>query len=238
MENVTLKDNLNNFFSALRSIIFLKDTSLINHACLIFSEGCIMHSLDESNITFINSHFRNVTSLERDNILIYDSSFCMENTSFSLTHTKVSKGSCLSGINSNFIIKYANFFSFNGNAIYIEDSTLLISNSIMIDAFNKSNENKYGALICLDCSEIKIINTTFKNNKAFQGAALYFFDSKAIRRQEKYIIDSFFQDNEAEKGGAIYIENQNIFVNGSIFIENKAIDGGAIFSFIESKYIF
>lgn len=239
MENVTIKNNLNNLVLASRSIIVLKEILIKDHTCSIVSQGCIINAFGSSQITILSSVFENVQSLERDNIFIHESSLNLSKVSFTLTTTQIKKGSCISGIDSSVQINYAYFSYFDGNAIYLENSALSLSNSVVMDYGNTSKlaeRNKFGALVCLDCFEITIENTSFVGNKGVKGAAIYLYDSGRIESKAKCIIGGLFQGNEGEeKGGAVYLENQNIVIEEVSFNSNRAIDGGAIFCMLDGN---
>jgi len=49
------------------------------------------------------------------------------------------------------------------------------------------------------------------------------------------INNSLFQDNQAQRGGAIFVRNQRLKIDSTEFVGNSARDGGAIASFAESK---
>lgn len=242
LEKITISNNINNLFSVVRSSIILTDILIINHSCMIVSQGCLLYVFDNSQIYIINSVFNKVESMEKDNIFLFESSLNISMVSFTFTNTKVKKGSCFSGVSSNISVNSTYFSFFDGNAIYLENSVISLSNSLVIDFLNKSKlseKNKFGAFVCLDCFEIKIENCSFLNNKGVKGGAVYLIDSTRIESKEKYIKGGLFQENEGEEeGGALYMENQNIFIEGVKFDRNLAINGGAIFCYLDGNLFF
>jgi len=52
------------------------------------------------------------------------------------------------------------------------------------------------------------------------------------------ISSSIFQENEGLRGGAIFVGNQQVYIESSGFSSNIARDGGAIASWGESKRFF
>ena len=239
MEKITISNNINNFFSIFRSSLILIDILFLNHSCPIISQGCILYAFGNSQINIMSSFFDKVESIEKDNIFIFESSLNMSEVSFSFTNTKVKKGSCFYGIYSDIAINSTYFSFFDGNAIFLENSNISLLNSFVNDNVNRSklnNKNKFGAFVCIDCLELKIENCSFVNNKGVRGGAMYLLDTGQIESNIKYIRGGLFQENEGEEeGGAIYLEKQNIIIERVNLDRNMAINGGAIFCFLDGN---
>ncbi len=106
----------------------------------------------------------------------------------------------------------------NGGAVYITDSAT-IENS---DFLHNTSRNEGGGAIYNE-GTIKIINTTFDSNKAFNGGGLYNKGTAVISEGK------FTNNNSDSDGGAIYNEG-TLEINGTEFDGNKSSgSGGAIY---------
>lgn len=142
-----------------------------------------------------------------------------------------------------------------GGAIYHNSGNLNIYNSIF-----KDNIADNGGAISSQCSindKLGIYNSTFINNfisdysSDNKGSAIYSSSKTIIDNCEfanningegygtvyigesSNIINSKFNNNEANEGGAIYVDcgnRANVFITNNTFISNKAKKGGAIYS--------
>jgi hypothetical protein len=236
MEKILISDNINNCFGVLRSSLMLIDLFFSNHECKINSQGCIINALGNSTINIINSHFHNVVSAEKDNIFIFESFLNASKVDFAHSISQMQEGSCLSSTASQIIINNSNFSFFLGNAIHLENSGIVLSNSFFIDICNATGfdfeNNKLGAFFCFECFELIIENSSFYCNKGSKGGAIYLINNKMLKTKTKIIRGTHFFNNQGEEGGSINLHNQDIDIEWSIFQENKAIKGGAIYSFL------
>lgn len=130
----------------------------------------------------------------------------------------------------------------NGNGHTISGSNLArifmlstpgvtIKNVRFVDAYASGDGIKgYGGAIYADPEiyDVKIINSTFINNKASYGGAVYFkYENWDPANFE--IIDSIFINNRASYGGAIYCNSIGSFtINNSTFTDNSANSGGSV----------
>ena len=114
----------------------------------------------------------------------------------------------------------------DGAAIWIEGSTVTVSECTFIDNYADNGYNG-GAIYNAD-GDLTITNCLFKDNYADNhGGAIY------SKNGDLTVTDSTFKKNVAKKdGGAIYSKNGDLTVTNSIFKKNKAKkdDGGAIFN--------
>ena len=114
------------------------------------------------------------------------------------------------------------FTDFGNRAIAYDsaDGTLTFTNSIIAD------NNTFGGAVNAYCKDIIIDSTTFANNTANEGGALYFDaadgGSLTIRNNSQFI------NNSATVGGAISATNATVSIDKSYFSGNKAEDGGAM----------
>ena len=97
-----------------------------------------------------------------------------------------------------------------------------------------------GGGIFSDGTDLTIVNTVFQSNRAGKannyGGAI-FFVGRSNTPADITIRNSTFEDNFADKGGgALYVRDANVIVNGSTFennrnnvtVSNRTSDGGAI----------
>ncbi len=115
----------------------------------------------------------------------------------------------------------------NGGAIYVGNSSLVISNADFISN-SCTREDAYGAggAIFSD-SKLEISNSSFENNtSAFrEGGAIFANRSTVIK-------DSQFKNNKANMGGSAISSNYGLFIENSTFCDNSgSISGGAIINF-------
>ena len=114
-------------------------------------------------------------------------------------------------------------FSYFGNRAIAYDSAdgvLTFTDSTV------ANNTTFGGAVNAYCKDIIIDNTTFANNIANEGGALYFDavdgGSLTIRNNSQFI------NNTAITAGAISVTNATVNIDNSYFSGNKAEDGGAM----------
>ncbi|WP_188118152.1 Ig-like domain repeat protein, partial [Methanobrevibacter millerae] len=127
----------------------------------------------------------------------------------------------------------------NGGAIYVGPGSgdCLINNSYFEGNYiNNPNAEGHGGAIEWYATRGNVINSTFINNRAPTGGAIYVGDQS----QNINITGSGFTNNTAlQIGGAIDLAGSSVSINDSYFSENTALSGGAIFvrSVGEQNYI-
>lgn len=119
---------------------------------------------------------------------------------------------------SNSIFDKNNAKEYDGGAIYIDNRTLEVVNSIFT---NNTAGNQGGAIYSANTT---IENSNFTQNNATSGGAIY-------NTNKLTVADSKFDENSATKnGGALYSSN-DLTVSNSTFNNNTAAtNGGAIYS--------
>ena len=112
-----------------------------------------------------------------------------------------------------------------GGAIYNPgehyDPYLYLTNCIV-----RNNYAMYGGAIYMTHGHLKVVNTTFESNVAYNyGGAIAASDNSRID-----IIDSTFINDKSinDSGGAIYFKNANVTISNSDFINSFGQFGGAI----------
>ena len=116
----------------------------------------------------------------------------------------------------------------NGKNLTTNKDFLLPSNN------NKSN-GKGGAIYAQAGAKVTINESTFENNVANYGGAIFIYGNDEGKTQNALVIEnSTFTENRAEgelrRGGAIYISKNKVRIEGTVFEKNTAYHGGgAIF---------
>ncbi|CAG9325672.1 unnamed protein product [Blepharisma stoltei] len=216
--------------------------------------GSFLYLSTVSEATIENSVMRNGTSEQGGAILILLSSLNITNSLFSDNLSQ--QGGVINGITgANIVIngsEFKNSFAFSsGGIIYSNSGTLDISNSLF-DTFNATG------IYAIGLSSINISNTLFKyglgiyggvlyststlscnmntvvfenNTASIAGAAIFFERQDGIQGIVPYnLTNTYFLNNSAYYGGAIYSESVSINFNKSIFQENYAnSSGGAVY---------
>ncbi|CAG9320351.1 unnamed protein product [Blepharisma stoltei] len=222
----------------------ISDSSFSNHTGTSGSDLSI--NIDSSLFVY-NTYFQNsLATSSAGSISITDSSLICEKCSFKNTMSPVggtlqcTSGSSCKIINSSILRSYA---SITGGVIYIFDSTLSIINTKfqnyegsaidssksltieILDSTFQDGVNANGAAInCLDCKNVTIVRSDFKNLTATYGAGIKFGHTTAISSNYVAKIESsIFENCQALYGGAIYSNNINIEINDCKFINNSAI---------------
>ena len=71
---------------------------------------------------------------------------------------------------------------------------------------------------------VNIMNTTFNNNKAYHGGAVYLDNISDLTLLNTHLIDNcIFDSNTAEQAGAIYTNNIILNITNSHFTNNTAL---------------
>jgi CSLREA domain-containing protein len=220
------------FFIPDQGSITLNDITIRNGR----SSGCLYSPLNCGGGLFIHGGVANIRNV------ILES-----NTS---TGTN-GRGGAIYNVEGNLIIDNSSFqenTAANGGAIENFNGSVKITNSSFI---NNSASGLGGALDAGDrLSQVDIVETTFNNNSASNGGAIYngtgsvIIDSSNFYRNNAtsaggginnddgdfQIINSLFEDNSAPIGGGIFTDENgsSLVLENSIFRNNAADQGGAL----------
>ncbi|CAG9324295.1 unnamed protein product [Blepharisma stoltei] len=230
----------------LGSAIFINSSEISNNSVSQKNPG--IH-LENSIALITNTSFFNQNGNEGCSILLSSSFAKIINSSFHDGFSS-SSGTALhatSSVLKIFSSTFLNLFSnSSGGSIYLyESSNLTLKDSIFINT--SSSIDSYSSFVnitntsftnysssCIYGSRINLSSESsyFLNGYSAVGAALYCSECNNIS-----IISSEFSNNVAQKGGAIYLENQadhlnssQCNINSSSFISNMAGNGGAIWT--------
>ncbi|WP_156064566.1 Ig-like domain repeat protein [Methanobrevibacter sp. YE315] len=163
-------------------------------------------------------------------------SICIDNT-FNATFINNSAryGGILSietSINNYFSCIFINNRGQKGSAL---NFMMDVINTTIEGAFINNTATIFGGAISIypyiNSRDYKIQNLTisadFINNTAQRyGGAVYLVTNYSVQFE-----DSFFENNHAKNGGAIYLDVANVYFDSCIFNDNDAEDGGAIINY-------
>ena len=132
-------------------------------------------------------------------------------------------------ININHYTFIDNTAGLSGGAIYVGvgSGNCVVNNSYFEGNNITSFTGGHGGAIEWYANDGLVLNSTFVNNNAFNGGAIFVGDES----REINITDSNFTRNNAyDNGGAINIEGSKVTLNNTRFNNNTAaIDGGAVY---------
>lgn len=103
-------------------------------------------------------------------------------------------------------------------AISIAKYNALILDGLLMSG-NRAQRGAGGALYCLSCSRMAIVNVSFLSNSAVWGGAMAIFSSNGT------ISGSVFQRNSASDGGALFAAPGSLGIEMSDFVRNVACEG-------------
>ena len=239
IKDTKIDENINNLILLTRSNFSCANTSFLNHSCMLNSQGCILSASENSYIRISSSSFENILSLSENNIYLFSSNAILQNTSFKFVRTQKNKGNIIGSIQSFISILNGVMSNYEGNALYLEEGTIVIDNIKLLD--NLFNKRGLSPIILINCAYFKLRNVRLENNSySDQGGAISMINTLQLffKQEENIITNSIFSFNKANKGGAIYLKNQNVSVINSTFISNKADNGGAIFCELDGNHEF
>lgn len=209
-DNTVLDANrMTNIFYAPKPVsLTFKNLILINS--IDYAIGSNMDT-NGFNIHVVNCTFKNNSYLAIDS---YASTLVVEDSIFEQNYQAIQDYGC------PIIITNSTFTNNSYVAIQANDATIINSSF-------RGNGNKKDGIGALQCLNLKISNSEFLNNIAYEfGGAIYAYDVGSIS-----ISKSLFNGNHARYlGGAIYLVNNNLYLNECQFIDNSASNGAAVYS--------
>ncbi|EAR95228.2 transmembrane protein, putative (macronuclear) [Tetrahymena thermophila SB210] len=211
------------YVSSRPKLTNVQNVTLERNTLLLISESSLLYFTyqDQNQITFLDNKFiNNILIIAMDRLIGYtapcltfrgyNSVFNMQNNIFSSTAIRFEVYSLSMG--GNALIAAAQ--------IYIKDSQFLNSCQNIIDssvAFSPDERQCQKNLTDIDETFLKFSD----------GGALNLFGTNQILIQ-----NNIFQNNEAKRGGAIFLSGQvnDIYIQHNNFTQNSAIEGGVIYS--------
>ena len=199
-------------FSLSQNSILNVKNSIFENILNFQNEGNILS--DSSSLVFDQILMRNMSTYHRIGscFALYSS-----NMSISMVLFEEFSGNCIYGIQSRVFIQKS---TFNNRKNRDLDSNSLNYGAVFLSncfAFNLLNvsflNNANGASVHLSNNpqlkqedQFKILNSTFQNNSAIIGGAIF---SQNLKLQ---INSCYFESNFAQNGGAIYLNSESIFL--------------------------
>ena len=233
MVNVSIRDSCGNGIYALNSSIVLQNSSFVmngkSRSCS-FGRGAILAT--SSSISMEDVNFINNSAAFGGAIYALSSSVSMDGNASFINNDVNLGGGAIYAYSSNIHIKgdvdFFNNSAEQGGAIYA--STSNISTKGDVSFVNNSAESDGGAIFTfLEVSIFMDRNVTFLGNSATLGGAMTLLDTSCRNLEGAYLM---FHNNQAVKGGAVYISDSTFHLTGySDFSGNHAdSQGGAFFS--------
>ena len=250
INNSAISDNETTHAGAFcfRPGIKVSNSTFINNYCNRIGGATTLHSDgDLFNCIFINNSAGIYggaisTGFEVNNISVSIDSCIFENNTAPMGGAIQVKGNNVKVFNS--IFNENNASSTDGGALFIMGNEAIIINS----TFYKNFAENVGAGVLINGTEVSILNSSFNDNIAGFGAAVYVVGSNAnlfssnftnhsvingsvyINGSNTYVYDSNFIDNHGENGAAIYIfgSDSNMILN-NFSLNNVSEKGGAIY---------
>ncbi len=148
-------------------------------------------------------------------------------------HFNLAPASSLAVKNLNLI----NGKSIYGGSIYVDKGILIVDNSTFSNNYAGTSDSsdqligQGGAIFAIN-SSIELVNSSFTNNQTRHSGSNVSGGAVYIQGGEKTtIVNTSFNYNYADKGGAVYLStiSHPVLFENSIFNANSAGDGGAIF---------
>ena len=195
-----------------------------------FEGGALL--LKDSNGTIVNSNFISNQSTQTNGggaVYISGGNYSVLGSSFSLNHSAY-QGGGMAGINASGSILDSNFTgnqnsnSNGAGALFLENSSPLIKRCNFTENFTTANN--YGGAIKLKNSSPNISDSIFIRNRsqANSAGALYIDSASA----PTFSRNEFQYNSAAQFGGAIFVDSQNLNMNGDLFLGNFANFGGGV----------
>lgn len=174
------------------------------------------------------------SEIQEGNIFLENSILQMQASIMNSLKTKKKQGSCFSLYNSGLNLFDSNFFNYQFNCLYLIQSQAKILSAIFnnrkYSEMLREEYSNFGTIYCLQCQYLFISNGFFiENTKILDGSSLYALAKKDDILGNVTIENSYFFGNGATGKGTICIFNQNLSIYNTHFENNSAEKGGAIF---------
>lgn len=211
----------------LKNALFKDNYGLNGGAVYNYNEDAIIEIF---NSKFIHNNAKSGGALYNQSGLIR-----INNCNFIENHSK--KGAAITNIEGTITINDTTFHKNNadnyGGAIYSQQEKINIKKCNFIENSAELSEIGYGGAIYaadiygFDFESIIISNSSFKNNNAIMGGAIY-------NRTKLILNDVIFENNSAYESGGAILNEYKTFISDSDFSKNKSLSdkghGGAIYN--------
>lgn len=213
----------------------IANTDVSSHTCANMKiDGCIVQA-ESSMIDMKSSSFTSVLMQDRSISFVFLSSTVAIAKNLFRELSGERSPCIIKAIKLNSLsISESTFVNFARQAVQIEETILTFSmNKVLLEEeFKKSfillNE---GFLVCKDCRNSLVKDSSFEGIKSARGSSLRIFSSKITKDNNLFIVsNNIFKNNNAEEeGGAIHLINENIQLERNEFSKNQARSGGAVY---------
>jgi hypothetical protein len=173
-----------------------------------------------STLDVVGSEFENIISDAGGSILAYSERKVEIRDSIFTNSTARKEGGAIKYQEGDIILSNCTFSGFNATAILADNV-----HSLNIDRsqFSNGTGNLGGALQCKSCRNLFISNSSFKENYASYGGALYLSTPIDSPIDSQYMLTyNNFSQNIAISGGSIYSNNINFVLYQNTFESNQA----------------
>eukprot|EP00361_Fabrea_salina_P007450 CAMPEP_0202436818 /NCGR_PEP_ID=MMETSP1345-20130828/26245_1 /ASSEMBLY_ACC=CAM_ASM_000843 /TAXON_ID=342563 /ORGANISM="Fabrea Fabrea salina" /LENGTH=1731 /DNA_ID=CAMNT_0049050339 /DNA_START=6 /DNA_END=5201 /DNA_ORIENTATION=+ len=210
-----------------------------------------------SNVTIQNSTFQNGRATEEGGAIYLTSSNLQIHSSYFKNLHSGSGGAIGALLGSTIYISNSVFEEVSATnsggaiestlgTITILDSTIrnanatgVLLNYCEVSLINSRFENclgeEGGAVRVVDSVSSLVKNCTFSENQATSNGGALVFKNSNLPDTTFYLEDSFFYNNSANQGGAVYLFNSATNITKNYFQNNSASEGGGVFIDYSSK---
>ncbi|MDO5823268.1 C1 family peptidase [Methanobrevibacter sp.] len=224
--NVSLFNSIFKDSSSSNGVLTLNSKTFLNITNCTFTNNSVSDyggviCANNSNINIFNSVFDGNSAEKFAGAIYCDnrSMVTIKNSNFTNNHAKNDAGGAIYAINSTIVADYLNIS--NSSATFGGAITSLNSNLHLTNFKSSNNKAKYrGGSIYSIYANQTIVNSTFENNTALDGGAIFINYPFLLNLTSNKLI----KNNAFNIGGAIYIlsdKNNSIFNN--TFLNNSAV---------------
>ena len=213
----------------LQSIIYITNCTFTNNTA---TTGGALHVEGNSESIIVNSTFSKQNPQLKNhynkttNNLTVDLSNSVPKCSTYNGKSVSSSGGVISVIESNVSVHLSTFvdnIAFYGGTVYCHKGAVVnISNSNF--TFNTAIVHG-GVIYQRDCN-VQIIGSNFNDNSGGLGGVIY--HNASLTTHALFLDNSFFHNNEAERGGVAYVSKSNIYITKCQFSYNEAREHGGV----------
>ena len=116
-----------------------------------------------------------------------------------------------------------------GAAIFISegsDNCVIFNSTFDNNYITDMTDGHYGGAVCCFADNATINMSSFNNNRANEGGAIY---AGSMATQTSVLSSNFTSNKAAANGGAIALRSSGLDINESYFNGNEAVNGGAVY---------
>ena len=212
-----------------RSVISVTECTFVNNTA---TSGGALYAEGNSELIIVNSMFFNqnpqLNCQYRDRIsnLTIDLSNGFPKCDTFNERSVCSSGGVISVIESNVSVHLSTFVdniaSYGGTVYCHKGAVVNISNS----NFTFNTATVYGGVMYQRDCNVQIIGSNFNDNSGGLGGVIY--HNASLTTNALFLENSFFHNNEADRGGVAYVSKSNIYITKCQFAYNEAREHGGV----------